>query len=521
MIQQLKRCDLNCNIFDVYDYDGASMQELLCEFFTKINECIDASNKSLNLVDWLVNEGLALEIAKKLELWLLDGTLAEIINETLFNSLNEKIDSVVDVLDTKVNKDSLAINVNDYGIYGDGETDITEKLNNLISSLSNYIWSVNNENTYGNSKPLKLYFPRGKYLISNTINLSPYITIEGEFTSLGNNYKIKELNSGLTDFSENGTSFVCDFKTNRNFAFNISSYHSNGVRDTDIERYYNGPQSKLYDRLEGVTLKNIQIIANNYLFGALYCVGSPFLTLENVNVIGADIGIYMSSLWNGRIKNSGFHCKNYGVIGFRDINNVSFDGCSIEHYYMYKGNGDGDRVYNNSNLNILYPPEGNHMPTEYVSYTTAIYLRNCWQISFTNCTIQNYHRGVYCFQTNMLLNTIWFENIQKIDVHTTHSTVNIASCRKETTENKLIRATGKSIITVNNLSGSDSRGTWVDNNDVLIEYKDSNAIVNFIGCPSDDCLGSSPFNVDGIKFNGYNTISRLVKTNITPLSEQV
>ena len=43
-INELKPYDLNCNIFDVYSYNGLSMQDLLCQFFTKINECIKTSN---------------------------------------------------------------------------------------------------------------------------------------------------------------------------------------------------------------------------------------------------------------------------------------------------------------------------------------------------------------------------------------------------------------------------------------------------------------------------------------------
>ena len=35
-INEIKPQDLNCNVFDVYSYDGLSMQELLCQFFTKI-----------------------------------------------------------------------------------------------------------------------------------------------------------------------------------------------------------------------------------------------------------------------------------------------------------------------------------------------------------------------------------------------------------------------------------------------------------------------------------------------------
>ena len=40
-LSELKHHDLNCNIFNVYDYDGLSIQVLLSQFFTKIikNTC--------------------------------------------------------------------------------------------------------------------------------------------------------------------------------------------------------------------------------------------------------------------------------------------------------------------------------------------------------------------------------------------------------------------------------------------------------------------------------------------------
>ena len=46
-LNELKPTDLNCNVFDVYSYDGLSMQELLCQFFTKI--CLHVLNKFATL----------------------------------------------------------------------------------------------------------------------------------------------------------------------------------------------------------------------------------------------------------------------------------------------------------------------------------------------------------------------------------------------------------------------------------------------------------------------------------------
>lgn len=108
-INELKPYDLNCNIFDVYSYNGLSMQELLCQFFTKINECVKTSNETIDLAEWLVNEGLKQEVATKLTNWLNDGTLENLIDVTLFENLNNKIDNVSSQLNhiaTKINMTS-------------------------------------------------------------------------------------------------------------------------------------------------------------------------------------------------------------------------------------------------------------------------------------------------------------------------------------------------------------------------------------------------------------------------------
>ena len=44
-LEELKPYQLNCNVFDVYSYNGLTMQDLLCQFFTKIDaSCGHRSN---------------------------------------------------------------------------------------------------------------------------------------------------------------------------------------------------------------------------------------------------------------------------------------------------------------------------------------------------------------------------------------------------------------------------------------------------------------------------------------------
>ena len=134
-LDKIKPYDLNCNVFSVYDYCGVNIQELLSQFFTKINSCVDYTNGSLDLVKWLVEEGLSLEVAKQLNTWLIDGTLAGIINDVLLKEISDKVDkNVIDIATNTNDITNLKINVTDIGAQ---VTKNTLKLLNHESQLDN------------------------------------------------------------------------------------------------------------------------------------------------------------------------------------------------------------------------------------------------------------------------------------------------------------------------------------------------------------------------------------------------
>ncbi len=174
-IKSLEKCSLNCGVFSIYDYDGYTMQELLCQFFEKINELADSVNNTLELVEWLVNEGLELAVLAQLEIWLEDGTLAELINVTIFEELNAKLDGVI-------------LDVSKYFHYVRQEEDLQDLIDNYKGVLV-----FNGGYTYDKQIDIKddtkILGMKGNLI---TFNVSG---TENGFMLRGNNFYIKGINA--------------------------------------------------------------------------------------------------------------------------------------------------------------------------------------------------------------------------------------------------------------------------------------------------------------------------------------
>lgn len=123
--------------------DELSYYELLNKVVEKLNEIGITVNE---LIDYVNNYFDSLDVQKmiddKLDEMAQDGTLADLINNLLFSSLNKKIETV--------------INVKENDCDNTGLTDCSEALNALIDVNS----------------PATFYFPKGNYLVNDTILLN-------------------------------------------------------------------------------------------------------------------------------------------------------------------------------------------------------------------------------------------------------------------------------------------------------------------------------------------------------------
>ena len=78
----------------VYDFNDYTLNELICKLAQKMDEVITQSNESFNYLDWLKEQGLPSELQGILNTMLEDGTFENIINQNVFNGLNNKINEV-------------------------------------------------------------------------------------------------------------------------------------------------------------------------------------------------------------------------------------------------------------------------------------------------------------------------------------------------------------------------------------------------------------------------------------------
>ena len=144
MIENLNN-KLKNNVYSVYDYDGLSMQDLLSQFFTRINECIDLTNNNAKLVEWMKSEGLSYEVATTLLKWKNEGILESLINETLFQNLSEMAKTI-------------SVTVEKFGAVGDGVTDDSDAIQLALN------WSKETGNV--------IHFMDKRYYITKPLNIS-------------------------------------------------------------------------------------------------------------------------------------------------------------------------------------------------------------------------------------------------------------------------------------------------------------------------------------------------------------
>ena len=138
-------------INSVYHFNDYTLNELICKLAQKMDEVITQSNESYSYLDWLKSQGLSDEVIKIMLDWKENGTLETLINQNIFNALNNTINEIKTQLDTKAN-----IN------------EINNQLETKVNKNEIYLNDYNNTDIVNIKSALELANSNGKNIIFDT-----------------------------------------------------------------------------------------------------------------------------------------------------------------------------------------------------------------------------------------------------------------------------------------------------------------------------------------------------------------
>ena len=140
-----------------FDFEGFTTQEVWSRIAQRMNIIVDHfnyldskfNNQKENVdkkLEYLLNEGLEEQVARQIVLLVDDGTIEELINTNVFNSLNTKIENYKLDIKSKLNnyKDENNTELNNINNeinekINSNKQEIDENLNTINNNLSNYM----------------------------------------------------------------------------------------------------------------------------------------------------------------------------------------------------------------------------------------------------------------------------------------------------------------------------------------------------------------------------------------------
>lgn len=265
--------------------------ELLVSTIYKLNELIDVTNKYYNLViefnEWVINEGLSAAVLERLNEWLIDGTLGDLVNDVLFNTKLDKsefeaFEIAQDLINN--NKSPIWFNVKDYGAKGDGVTDDTLSIQYVHSLMSNFKGST-------------MYFPAGNYLVS----------VEEHSLMKGNSVILPKSFENFI-FDKNA---VMIMTPNDYYSYNMFL-----IEDANNILISGGTLRGEKDKHFGTTG---QFGKGVFIFKNAHDVVIKNMIIENFWGDGIEIGFYVSE--NEQVLN--------GFVKSKDIYNIVIDSCEL------------------------------------------------------------------------------------------------------------------------------------------------------------------------------------------------
>lgn len=200
---------------------ATSDYEILVMLLYRLNEMIKVTSDYTifinEILEWVTNDGLETSVSEKLNLWLNDGTLENLINTTLFNKKLDKEDFELfknDILPIMEGK----VNVVDFNLFKSEYNTFKEKTSEDIESkLNTQLFEDFKENDLNEKNEIKKIVEKNKKDIFSLQKGAQQLI-----------YK----NNGIRNFMHRGLSH--DFPENSHYAFDMAVFTGASGIETDL-----------------------------------------------------------------------------------------------------------------------------------------------------------------------------------------------------------------------------------------------------------------------------------------------
>ena len=183
--KNIQELAIRMGLISVEDMCQYTITQLVVKIANKVNELVDEvwrfesdvqeilKTQNEN-IQYLLGEGLHIEVGNIFDGWVQDGTFDTLINQSALKKVNDRIDETnAQLSQLTKSKEQITLNVMDFGAKGDGVTDDSEAIQMCIDFMK-----VVNDNTTLPVNCKKITFPCGVYGISKPITMTTNAIID-------------------------------------------------------------------------------------------------------------------------------------------------------------------------------------------------------------------------------------------------------------------------------------------------------------------------------------------------------
>ena len=371
-------------INSVYDFNDFTLNELICKLAQKMDEVITQSNESFNYLDWLKDQGLSDEVINTLLAWKEDGTLETLINDVLFQNIQNDIETINSQMDNIEKQKTNYYNVLKYGLKNDGITDNSELFKQLLINVFQLGGGI-------------IYFPKGTYL-GNFKIYGEYFYQYNVVDHAKARIKIKIEGDGastiIKSFSDSNSNIIFDLQGKGDYDYNYIKYIS--FENLFIESQYSLGFNLQY--VQNIDFQNV--IVRGCAKGGLKLYDAWDCTFDNVQLIYC--GYYTD------VNNYAYALSLTGI----NTNGCKFSNCRIElsPCLLEVQNNAVHNYFENVKFEV-----GGNVPR---ATKSVINFNGGMTNAFSNCMFVNAHRVGDTKDTDNLLhinNGYQFFNITNIN----------------------------------------------------------------------------------------------------------